>query len=378
MRPTSPTSETARGSRPRPSRGRLPLIPAVVLSAAGLAAGLACGGEPPPAAPAQRAPVVVEIATAALEPVASFTRATGTAEPWRRVGPGTKLMGRIESVGVREGQRVDAGDTLAELESRDLEAAVEQARAALVMARARLENADIHHRRMIDLHERGSVTDKALEDATAAFRVAEAGVEQAEASLTAAGVTLTYTRIVAPLAGWVTEKRVEAGDMASPGMPLFTLEDLSRMKVSLNVPESDVPGVEPGDPVTVSIDVLDRSFDGEVDRVVPSADRGSRTFEVQVIVDNPDGALKSGMFVRARFPRGEHQALRLPESAVVSRGQLDGVFVVDEDGVARLRWIRLGRRSDGRVEVLSGLETGERYLVAPPLQVADGTPVTAR
>lgn len=368
------------GSEASPSRRRLRLARALIATVVAGFAGAACSGEPPqPAvAPQDRAPVSVEVTTTTMAPVARFTRATGTAEPWRRVAPGTKLMGRVETIHAREGQWVEAGEILATLESRDLEAAVEQAGAALAMARARRENAEIHHRRMVHLHQRGSVTDKALEDSTAAFRVAGAAVVQAAANLAAAEVNLTYTRIEAPLAGWVTEKRVEVGDMASPGQPLFTLEDLSRVKVTLQVPETEVSGLEAGSAVTATVDVLDRSFRGEVHRVLPSANRQARTFEVQVLVDNPDGTLKSGMFVRARFPRGERQALQVPESAVVRRGQLDGVLVVDADDVARLRWIRIGRADAGQVEVVSGLDVGERYLVAPPVEVVDGTPVSPR
>jgi RND family efflux transporter MFP subunit len=333
------------------------------------------GGGHELAVPEQRAAVTTEVAVAGLEEIPSRTRATGSVQAWRTVSPGTKILGRIERVFVREGDRVGRGQVLALLESRDLQAAVDQARAALAMAEAGLENAEAQHRRMSELHPRGSVTDKNLEDAVSAYRTATAAVAQAKANLLAAEVSLSYAEIPSPFEGRVVAKRVEAGDMAAPGTPLFTIEDISRAKIVLRVPESDVVGLEAGAPGTVRVDVLEEEFPAEVDRVLPSGDPMSRTYEVQMVLENPEGRLRSGMFARASFARGLREALTVPLGAVVERGQLQGVFVLDPDGRARLRWIRLGRIRGERVEVLSGLTAGESYLAAPPPGLADGTPV---
>ncbi len=345
-----------------------------------LVALAACGGdESTPVAAPETTPVVVEVAVAALEMVPSMTRASGSVEPLRRVMPGTKLLGRVASVPVREGDPVARGQLLAKLESRDLEAAVAQAEAALEMARAQLDNARVHHERMRDLHGRGSVTDKALEDATTGARVAEAALAQAEANLDAARVQLGYAEVRSPLAGWLVAKRVEAGDMTAPGAPMFTVEDLSRIKVQVNVPEAEVTGLaEGGD---AEVEVAGQRIAATVDRVVPAGDPASRTFSVQLLLDNPDGRLKSGMFARVGFAREERSALSVPAPAVVRRGQLEGLFVVLDDR-ATLRWIKTGRAARGldaeaRVEVLSGLDPGERYVVSPPHGLTDGAAVTA-
>ncbi len=350
------------------------ILMALAAGAATLAAA-GCGGGKPAAAPETRSAVTLAIATAAPSEIAATFEATGAIAPRKRVSPGTKIMGRVESVKVREGDRVAAGDVLASLEKRDLLAAVEQAKAAVAMASARLDNAAAQHRRIEDLHARGSVTDKNLEDATAGWRVAEAGLEQAEANLDAANVMLGYADVVAPVAGWVTAKRIESGDMAAPGMPLFTVEDLGRVKVVVNVPEAAVVGLERGETATVVVDVLGLEREARIERINPAGDPMSRTYEVELSLDNAEARLKSGMFARARFDRGSRKALLVPPGAVVDRGQLRGVFVVGDDGVARLRWIRTGRRDAGGVEVLSGLEAGERYVVAPPPGLADATPV---
>lgn len=333
----------------------------------------ACGGEPPPPATGiERAPVAVQVAPLETETVAETLEASGSLGPWRRVSPASKLLGRIDRLAVREGDRVERGDLLARLEQRDLEAAVRQAEAAVTMAEAELENADAQHRRMEALHAKGSVTAKNLEDALARFRSAEAGKVQAEANLAAAKVTLSYARLESPLDGWVVGRHVETGDMAHPGMPLLTLEDLSRMKVRLAVPEAEVVRLAPGMAATVT--VLDRQIPSLIDRIVLAGDPGSRTFEVQMVLDNPEGWLKSGMFARAHFAVGERRALRLPISAVVRRGQLEGVFVVENER-ARLRWIEVGKRDADHVEVVAGLGEGELYVLDPPPSLNDGDPV---
>ncbi|MBD3867799.1 MAG: efflux RND transporter periplasmic adaptor subunit [Acidobacteria bacterium] len=341
-----------------------------------------CGGGHDAAAVANGPDVTVEAAVSVAEagPVQSRFEVTGSAEPWRKVAPGTKLMGRIAEVPVREGDRVRKGQLLARLDARDLNAAVEQARAALAMAEASHENARVHHERLVDLHSRGSVTDKNLEDGTAGARVAKAGVEQARANLSAAEVMLDYAVIRSPVAGWITSRSVEAGNMATPGAPMFVVEDLSRIKVTMQVPEGDVVGITAGDPVEVRIDVLDLDLEAVVDRVVPTGDPASRTYQVQVVVDNGSGEIKSGMFVRTKFQGESRDALLVPASAVVNRGQLTGIFAVAENGMARLRWVRTGRldANAGSIEILSGLSEGERYVPEPPARLVDGARVQER
>lgn len=349
------------------------ILPAIALAV--VAAG--CGGEGHEPAAAPAAPVEVEAVAAALTSVPETVVASGGVEPWQSVSPGTKILGRIDAVPVREGDKVSRGQVLARLEARDLDAAVAQAEAAVAMAEAQLANARAQYERMEALHERGSVTEKNLEDATAGFRVAEASVAQARANLAAAQVTLTYARVESPVAGWVVRRMVEAGDMAAPGQPLFTVEDLSKVKITVQVPETQLAGIAEGEAATVLLDVLGRSYPARVDRIVPAGDPASRTFEVKLILDNPDGTIKSGMFARARFDKGAREALLVPAEALVTRGQLSGVFVVEGEQ-ARLRWLKLGRSLDGGVEVLSGLEPGERYVVPVPPELVDGAAVSVR
>ena len=328
--------------------------------------------------PEARTVVAVETREAAMRTIAVVTEAIGSVEPWIRVSPGTKILGRIDQFLVREGDRVWAGQVLVRLEKDDLEAAVAQARAAVAMSEANLQNARAQYDRMRVLQGRGSATAKNLEDATTGFRVAEASLAQSQANLAAAQVTLAYAEIRSPIPGGVASKMAEAGDMAAPGTPLLTVEDVSRVKVVVQVPESDVVGLSEGGPARVRIDVLEGTEDAVIDRIMPEGDPASRTYRVQLVLDNPDGRIKSGMFARAVFARGDREALLVPPAAIIDRGQLRGLFVVDQGGLARLRWVRLGRDLEDGVEVLSGLGPGERFVVAPSPALTDGSPVETR
>lgn len=350
--------------------------PFAALAAAALMLSLAaCGERGEPAEAPPRAPVAAAIAEAVVEQVALSVESTGSVHPWVRVEPGTKILGRVERVEADVGQRVRRGQLLASLERRDLEAAVDQARASVNMAGAQLDNARAQHVRMQALHARGSATDKNLEDAVSAFRIAEAAVRQAEANLAAAEVMLGYAVVRSPTDGFVTDRMVEPGDTVRPGEPLLRVEDLSRVKVVVAVPESDVSGLAPGDLARVLVGEPPSTREAEVRSVNPSGDPRSHTFDVRLDLDNADGRLKAGMFARVVFDRGVREGLFVPSGAVVERGALRGLFVLDDAGRGRLRWVRIGKALGDRVEILSGLRQGERYVVAPPMGFVDGTPV---
>lgn len=352
---------------------------AVLVLALGAVAG--CGGDPAAEAPeeASRPTMPVTVRIASYADAAREVVATGAVEPSRSVQPGTKVLGRVDAVPVAEGQPVAAGQLLARLESRDLAAAVRQARAAVASAEAQLENARAQYERMRELESRGSATRKNLEDATSAYRMAEAGLEQARANVAAAEVNLGYSEVRSPFDGWVVDKGIEVGDMVQPGRALFTVEDLDPVKVVADVPAAEAHGFAAGSPVTVKVPAAGFRAEGAVDRILPSADRGSRTFRFEIVLPNPEGTLKSGMFARVQLAgESSRPVLLVPRSAISSRGQLEGVYVVDgsvDPPRARLRWVRLGEEQGDRVEVLSGLSEGESYVVAPPAGLVDGSPV---
>lgn len=260
----------------------------------------------------------------------------------------SKVQGLVREVRVREGSAVRKDDSVLVLDSRDLEA-------ELARAEAELENAQAHLARMTRLYEQESVAKQELDNATRAFKVAAA-------TKRAAAAQLSYTLVKAPFDGVITEKKVEAGELAAPGQPMLKIEDPARMRLEVTVAEGDLKAIKIGDTVEVLIDALgEQPIKGAVALIVPAGDPATHTFLAKVDLP-PVAGLRSGMFGRLRFVKAHSPTLIVAKSSVIERGQLMGVFVVGQDHVARIRWIKLGRTKGSHVEVLSGLTAGERIL----------------
>jgi RND family efflux transporter MFP subunit len=167
----------------------------------------------------------------------------------------------------------------------------------------------------------------------------------------------------APFEGVITEKKVEAGELASPGQPLLKMEDPQRLRLEATVAEGDLKSVSRGDKIPVVIDALGgQALTGLVSQILPAGDPQTHTFMVKVDLPKTPG-LKTGMFGRFQLDKGLTQTILVPSAAVVERGELSSLYVVGSDQTARLRWVKLGRRFEQQVEILSGLNIGERVLV---------------
>ena len=303
----------------------------------------------------------------------------------------SQMMGNILEIRAHEGDRVQRGQVLAVIDDSQARAAVDRATAADVAAQQQVVAADSDLvlaestlKRYQNLYERKSVSPqefdevKARQQSALAHRdMALAGHAQAKAALIQARISLDYTRIRAPFDGVVTEKKADSGTLTSPGMPIFTVEDVRRFRLEATVNETDLRYVRTGEQVTVAIDALDDAgLKGKVVQIVPAADPASRTFLVKIELP-ADTRLRSGLFGRAQFSRGERQALLIPRSAVVERGQLQGIYVLDQNKVASLRYITLGKPSGSDIEVLAGMQDGERLVAKPGAADLNGKRVEA-
>jgi RND family efflux transporter MFP subunit len=287
------------------------------------------------------------------------------------------------------------------LDGRDLGARARSARAASASAQQRVTAADAEsraadaalvlarttHERIVSLQAKRSATMQELDEATATLHAAEAraaaagarlqeataAVTGAQADSEAATATESFTQITAPFDGIVTEKMIDPGNMASPGVPLLRLEDARGFRLEVRVDESRAGAIATGASVTVLVDSgrgdAAQPLAGTVSEIARAVDSDARAFLVKIDLPMANW-LRSGMFGRARFASGTRRALLIPRAAIVRRGQVTSAFVVS-DGVARLRLINVAGE-----EVLAGLSNGERVIVAPTSEIVDGRPVT--
>jgi RND family efflux transporter MFP subunit len=319
----------------------------------------ACGsGEPGRIeAPAEAVPVVVS----SLETASASLVFPAEVVADEEVEVATRASGIVRRVTVDVGSRVRAGQLLVALEAADVGAGVAASRASATQARQFFD-------RIAALERDGAATPQELDDARARLAMAEAEVQRARAQL-------GYVNLTAPFAGVITARRVDPGDLVIPGQPALTLVSTGGVEIRADLPGRRASQVEVGDPVTVVVPGGPR-IPGRIARAVPALEGGSRRFRVEVALQAPPGAvgLVPGQFARLEIEGEGEASAWIPADAVVRRGQLTGVFLVDADTV-RLRWVRLGESREEAVEVLAGLEGDVRLVRRPAPQLADGQAV---
>ena len=308
-----------------------------------------------------------------LTTVPQMVTATGSLEAATTILVSTRMMGWVRAVHVEAGQTVAAGDPLVTIDDTDLMAKRAQAEAGIVEAEAVLTNAERMVGRFERLYEEKSVSKAQLEEVTTGRDRAAAGLTMAEAGLREVDVHLSYVKIVAPVDGLVARRMIDAGDMANPGMPMVILEQSAQVKVVAHVGEKDISLLTAGTPLTVDVSSVPGAvFETTIARVVPAANPGSRTYDVEAYLDNADGRLRSGMFARVSVSVGSREAVLVPASSLTQRGQLTGVWLVDAEGRARLRWVRPGKTWGDQMEILSGLEGSETVVTSAAVPLVEG------
>ena len=261
----------------------------------------------------------------------------------------SRIQGTIDTLFVREGTPVVKGQMLIQLDNRDV-------RADLARASAEVENTKAQLDRMNQLYTQDAVSKQEMENATRAYRVAEA-------NRTTVLAQLSYTIVKAPFDGVITEKMVEAGELASPGQLLLKMENQRQLRLHATVAERDLRSISLGDKISVVIDALgEQAMAGVVGQILPTGDSQTHTFTVKVDLPAEPG-LKTGMFGRFQLDKGTRKTILVPWTAVVEHGELTSVFAVGSDQIAHLRWVKVGRRLDQHVEILSGVNVGESVLL---------------
>lgn len=313
-----------------------------------------------------------------------------------------KLMGTVLSIQVKEGDLVKKGDLLVKLDKRQVLTQLDQARAGLreaqraeasavssvESAKAAAQLAESAFQRYQKLLQENSVSRQGFDEinsrhlqaqatvsqAQAMLEVARSRVQQAKAAVRGVKISDNDALVRAPYAGRVVKKLVNTGDLASPGMPLLVLEREGVYCADLELPERYINEVKLDEPVRVVVDAIGADVTGRVGRIIPLADPQSRTFQIKVGM--PESLkLSSGMFARVYIPVGGTGMLLVPQSAVISAGQLTGVYIVDENNRARFRLVRTGTVVEDQVQIISGLSAGQKYLPVVVPTINDGDSV---
>ncbi len=306
------------------------------------------------------APVRVQVMTVTRQKLPSQIELVGTVVPVNRAAIAAKVTGTIEKMPVVLGSRVQKGDLLVQISAEEISAKVIQAQAQLAQAKRNLDR----ERKLLKKNAATSENVKSLRDM---YRIAKADYDGARAML-------GYTTITAPFAGQVTRKLANVGDLATPGTPLLEMENSKKMQVVTAVPEGLIMQIKAGDHLAVSIPAVKLVLVGTVAEIAPAVDPLSRTSAVKINIAET-AHLHSGQFARVALPGKTVDTIFVPPSAIITFGQMNKIFVV-RDGKASLRLVRTGIHQDGKIEILSGLNPGDRVIVDNNRLLVDGQPLT--
>jgi RND family efflux transporter MFP subunit len=379
------------------------ILPAAVLGVMSLAGCKETKPTAQAAAEKVRGVVVMQIQKAT---VPDAVEATGTVRAVMSAQLSSQVMGTVTRINVQEGGHVRRGEVLVSIDESQQQAAYAGAKAGLQASQESIAAADANYslaestmKRYQMLYDKKSVSPQEYDEvktklaaAQAQRDIARARATQVEAAVSQAGTAMSFTKVRAPFDGIVIAKLAEPGSMAAPGVPLLTVESSSDFRLEVQVDESKIGAVKLGETAPVVIDSLDeQAVSGKVTQIVPAADPSSRTVTVKIDLpsastlspktgnqDPAPGQMRSGLFGRAYFPLGQRETISIPKTAVLSRGQLQAVYVVGSDQLASLRFVTLGAALGDQVEVLSGLQSGDRIVSQPGDRELSGKQIEAQ
>ncbi len=357
---------------------------------------------------------IVRVGRSSIE---DFYETPGTVKAKTTTQVSANMMGRILSFPSAEGEPVFRGQVLIEIDSSESKARLQKAKAGLDEAQASLAEveksvdganaavrtaeankqlAQVTYARYEQLFERRSVSAQEFDEARSRLNSAlseldraranvqtilaknkqiNARIGQARAEIASTKVFAGYSKIVSPVSGVVVKKFAEQGATATPGSPLLAIEDNSQYRLEAAVEESRSKLIQIGNRVKVRIDAIAQGeFIGTIAEVLPTSDPASRSYIVKIDVPaNP--LLRTGLYGLARFPVAQKEALTVPQTAIVQRGQLTGVYVVGANGTVNFRIVTAGKTADGRVEIFSGVSEGDEIVSSDVEKLRDGTKV---
>ena len=319
-----------------------------------------CGNTSTKKAEAVEVPVAdptVSVAQVFVREVPQEAVYTSTVQAYVKNNIAPQTAGRITKINVEIGDFVKEGQVLAEID-----------KAQLLQAQLQLQNQEVELQRLKSLYEEGGLSQSDYDAMQLQYNVLKTQVDN----------LIENTTLRSPINGVVSARNYDVGDMYAMSMPIFTVEQIVPVKLLIGVSETDYSKVKKGDSVTVTADAIpDKTFYGKVNRIYPTVDPATRTFTVEVKIDNSYRTLRPGMFARATVNFGSNNNVVIPDVAVVKQ-QGSGerfVYVLNEDNTVTYKKVVLGRRMGAEYEVLEGLQDGDKIVIGGQIRLKDGVKV---
>jgi RND family efflux transporter MFP subunit len=308
---------------------------------------------------------------------------SGQIEASQSANISTRVMGYITMLKVKVGDHVSKGQLLATISNQDILAKRAQADAMIAEAQAALSSAQKDYDRFTILYKQQSATAKELDNVTLQYSAAKSRLEGAKQMRNEVNAMLAYTSLTAPFAGIITQKLADAGSMASPGMPILTIEQSGSYQVSASVPENTINQIHQGSEAIVTIKAVDKTIKGTVTQINQSSQYTGGQYIIKVAIPDKDKTgLYAGMYANVVIPLKEAVAVKVtgnsvmvPLSSIEHKDQLTGLYTISSNNTALLRWVRLGKIDGDMIEVLTGLEKNETFIVSADGKLYNGVPV---
>ncbi len=326
-------------------------------------------------------PITVTVASPDGGTSSGMIEASGKVEAIHSINISTRAMGYITKMPIKVGDNVKEGQLLFTVNSADINAKKAQIDAMIAQADAALQSARKDFERYSVLYKQQSATAKELDQVTLQFQSAKANADAAREMRNEVSANLAYTNVKAPFAGVVTQKFADAGSMATPGMPVLTIEQSGNLQVAAAVSENQIAALKIGDLAMLTIGSDENKLNGKVIEINPSSQFSGGQYIVKISLPEMNKQLYSGMFVHVQFAskvihvKQQTESVMIPLNAVVQKDQLTGIYTISAQNTALLRWLRLGKVNGNQVEVLSGLAKNEQYILSADSRLYNGAPI---
>lgn len=334
---------------------------------------LACERE----APVSEQPTVTvraQIVKVMPQEISETYTTTGSLVADDRVDIASRLMGFIRSINVDEGNSVKEGQLLLTIDPTEINARLSEAKARVAQAKANLAETEADYSRYKTLYEQRLVALNQYRKVELAYQLASEELHAAHSTLEGIEVQLQYAEIRSPVSGVIVAKHKQSGDIATPGSPLLTIENPKNIVVRTFIEEQHIDKIRIGTPAIAVIEAAGIETEAMVSNIVPAADPATHSYLVKLVLGDI-GQARSGMFSRVNFSMGFSHGITIAKSAITQRADIEGVYIVDNDNVSHYRMVRTGRQFTNTVEIVSGLRTGDRVIIAADKPVHSGMSV---